>query len=143
MYSQTWTNDHLPTATTISDSQFRSLWNKLISEKRPPVNNGHKFGVPRVVVALPKVFGRPPCFHRWEPLNFLCYAMLSMLPMSKNIVFERQLVILAKLRIPIDSMLIKIILFTWNLFYVSNEVILWKCFAFLSDQPHKSIYIVF
>ncbi len=31
-------------------SQFNSIQQKATSEQRPPVNNGHKFGVPRVVV---------------------------------------------------------------------------------------------
>ncbi len=46
-YSQTSANDHLPTNLK---SQLRSLYYKSTSEQRPPVNNGHKFGVPRVVV---------------------------------------------------------------------------------------------
>jgi hypothetical protein len=56
-YSQTWVNDHLRItttclriATTILKSQFKSLQPKTTSEQRPPVNNGHKFGVPRLVV---------------------------------------------------------------------------------------------
>jgi len=39
----------LPTTTTISKSQFQFYNKTTTSEQRPPVNNGHKFGIPRVV----------------------------------------------------------------------------------------------
>ncbi len=45
-YCQIWANDHLPTATTNFASQFRYLKQNL------PLNNGHKFGVSKVVVLL-------------------------------------------------------------------------------------------
>ncbi len=51
-YSQTWANDHLSTTTTILTSRFPHLDYKGTSEQRPPVNNGHNFGVPRVVVVF-------------------------------------------------------------------------------------------
>ncbi len=44
-------NDHLPTTTTILESCFPHVENKGTSEQRPPVNNGHKFRVPKVVTA--------------------------------------------------------------------------------------------
>ncbi len=56
-YSQTWANGHLTITTTCL--QRRLIWSSNLSlsnielwtsEQRPPVNNGHKFGVPRVVV---------------------------------------------------------------------------------------------
>jgi hypothetical protein len=43
-------NVHLPTVTTIFGSHMYFSWHKGTSEKRSPVNNDHKFGVPRVVV---------------------------------------------------------------------------------------------
>ncbi len=43
-------SDHLPTATTILESQFMSLYHKPTSEQRPPVKNGLKFWVPKVIV---------------------------------------------------------------------------------------------
>ncbi len=48
--SQTWVNDHFWTTTTILESRFPHLENKVNSEQQPPVNNGHYFWVPRVVV---------------------------------------------------------------------------------------------
>ncbi len=42
-------SDDLSTTTTILESQFESLKHDATSEQRPPVNNGHIFGVPRVV----------------------------------------------------------------------------------------------
>jgi len=54
-YSQTWVNDHLRIATTcLQRSQFKGpildFTAQVTSEQRPPVNNGHYFGVPKVVV---------------------------------------------------------------------------------------------
>jgi len=43
-------SDHLPTATTIFESQFQFLSHKATPEQWPLVNVHHKFGVPRVVV---------------------------------------------------------------------------------------------
>ncbi len=43
-------NEHLSTTTTIQESRFPHLEKKGTSEQRPPVNNGHYFCVPRVVV---------------------------------------------------------------------------------------------
>ncbi len=51
--SQIWSNDHLhhlSTAAPTLKSQLRSLYHKPSSEQWPPVNNGHKFWVPKVVV---------------------------------------------------------------------------------------------
>ena len=57
IYIQTWANGHLrrattclPITTTFLRSHFELLQHKATSEQRPPVNNDHYFGVPRVVV---------------------------------------------------------------------------------------------
>ena len=69
VYSQTWANDHLlvtttclqrppsyndhlPTTTTFLQRPLfcHLLKHKATSEQRPPVNNSHKFRVPRLVV---------------------------------------------------------------------------------------------
>ena len=53
MVSQMQSNlniDHLSTMTTIFGFLFQLLYYKTTSEQQPPLNNGHKFGVPKVVV---------------------------------------------------------------------------------------------